>query len=78
MANALHRQLSLLVYPKVQFFDHCYFLIYINYISTNLSCKTTLYADDTSIPKHVTNPITLITNCDMIQRKLKVGLIIGK
>ena len=34
------------------------FLIYINDITTNLSCKTTLYADDTSISKHVTDPIT--------------------
>ena len=34
------------------------FLIYINDITTNISCKTTLYADDTSISKHVTDPIT--------------------
>ena len=33
------------------------FLIYINDIDTNLSCKTTLYADDTSISKHITDPI---------------------
>ena len=34
------------------------FLKYINDITTNLSSKTTLYADDTSISKHVTDPIT--------------------
>ena len=34
------------------------FLIYINDITTNLSSKTTLYANDTSISKHVTDPIT--------------------
>ena len=33
------------------------FLIYINDIDTNISCKTTLYADDTSISKHITDPI---------------------
>ena len=34
------------------------FLIYIYDIGVNLSCKTTLYADETSISKHVTDPIT--------------------
>ena len=31
------------------------FLIYINDISINLSCKTTLFADDTSLSKQITN-----------------------
>ena len=31
------------------------FLIYINDISLNLSCKTTLFADNTSLSKQITN-----------------------
>ena len=31
------------------------FLIYINDIGSNLSCKTTLFADGTTISKHITN-----------------------
>ena len=36
-------------------------------MDTNLSCKTTLYADDTSISKHITDPI--VSN-DEIQHDL--------
>ena len=43
------------------------FLIYINDINTNLSCKTTLYADDTSISKYISDPI--VSN-DEIQHDL--------
>ena len=41
--------------------------IYINDIDTYLSCKTTLYADDTSISKHITDPIV---SYDEIQHDL--------
>ena len=43
------------------------FLIYINDIGSNLSCKTTLFADDTTISKHITNQMTTSNElqCDL-------------
>ena len=43
------------------------FLIYINDIGSNLSCKTTLFADDTTLSKHTTNPIITANTlqCDL-------------
>ena len=71
------------VFPSVQFLDHCFFLVYINDISSNLFTNVKLFADDNSLFSIVTdtnksfenesNDLCVISNW-AYQRKMSFNL----
>ena len=56
MENILHGLILKLEFLKIQYWDHYFFLIYINDLSDNLITNPKLFADDTSLFSIVHDP----------------------
>ena len=61
MVKYLSGKMSPQAFLKIPFWDHCFFLIYINDLSGDLSSKAKLFTDDISLFS-VTHDITTSAN----------------